>query len=83
MIRKNNIWQIISSDLFSSSFPLPSIGDTLTKGNTENIVTSIDESTNKIFVEVLGREAEFGVWSLSYTGVPAPKDKLQDSHRKS
>ena len=33
-------------------------------------------TTNKIFVEVLGREAEFGVWSLSYTGIPAPKDNI-------
>jgi len=33
-------------------------------------------TTNKIFVEVLGREAEFGVWSVSYTGVPAPEDNI-------
>ncbi|BAQ92862.1 hypothetical protein [uncultured Mediterranean phage uvMED] len=47
----DGIWQITSSDLFSSSSPLPSVGDTLTKSNTEYVVTSIDESVNKIFVD--------------------------------
>jgi len=39
--------------------------------NAEWIIT-----TDEIFVEALGREADFGVWSLSYTGVPVPKDNL-------
>jgi hypothetical protein len=39
--------------------------------NAEWIIT-----TEEIFVEALGRESDFGVWSLSYTGVPAPKDNL-------
>ena len=39
--------------------------------NAEWIIT-----TDEIFVEALGREAHFGVWSLSYTGVHVPKDNL-------
>jgi hypothetical protein len=39
--------------------------------NAEWIIT-----TDEIFVEALGREADFGVWSLSYTGVPVPKDNV-------
>lgn len=39
--------------------------------NSEWIIT-----TDEIFVEALQRESDFGVWSLSYAGVPAPKDNL-------
>ena len=39
--------------------------------NAEWIIT-----TDEIFVEALERESNFGVWSISYAGVRAPKDNL-------
>ena len=42
--------------------------------NAEWIIT-----TDEIFVEALQRDADFGVWSLSYAGVSAPKDNLANA----